>query len=167
MTIGPDYLGEGICRFTVWAPVPSLVELRLLDPQQRTVPMTRDDRGYWRVEVDSLRPGTRYFFRLDGRDELPDPASHSQPDGVHGPSAVVDHAGFAWQDSDWRNPNLEEQILYELHVGSFTSEGTFEAIIPRLDALQELGVTALSLMPVAQFPGSRNWGYDGVYPFAV
>jgi maltooligosyltrehalose trehalohydrolase len=167
MTIGPDYLGEGICRFTVWAPVPSLVELRLLDPQERTVPMTRDDRGYWRVEVDGLRPGTRYFFRLDGRDELPDPASHSQPDGVHGPSAVVDHAGFAWQDSDWHNPDLEEQILYELHVGSFTSEGTFEAIIPRLDALQELGVTGLSLMPVAQFPGSRNWGYDGVCPFAV
>src|SRR5205085_296455 len=107
-----------------------------------------------------------YFFRLDGDKRRPDPASRYQPQGVHGPSAVMDST-YEWTDSSWRGLPLESHVFYELHVGAFTPEGTFEAIIPDLPRLKALGVTAIELMPVAQFPGRRNWGYDGVYPFAV
>jgi len=116
--------------------------------------------------VDDVGPGSLYRYRLDGRQERPDPASRYQPQDVHGPSQVVDDA-FTWADHDWRGLPWPHYVLYELHVGTFTREGTFDGIIPYLDTLQELGVTAVELMPVAQFPGSRNWGYDGVYPFAV
>jgi len=127
----------------------------------------RGERGYHEGVVEEVPPGSRYFFVLDGTTERPDPASRFQPLGVHGPSEVVDPAAFAWEDDAWRGRALEEQVQYELHVGTFTSEGTFDAVIPHLDGLRELGVTTLEIMPVAQFPGSRNWGYDGVYAFAV
>src|SRR5262249_33843605 len=111
-------------------------------------------------------PGQRYLYRLDNGPDRPDPASRWQPEGVHGPSAV-DDPSFDWHDQDWRGRALEEMGLYELDVGTFTAEGTFDAVIGQMERLADLGVTALSLMPVAQFPGVRNWGYDGVYPYAV
>jgi maltooligosyltrehalose trehalohydrolase len=164
--LGPRYLGNGRCGFTVWAPLAAAVEVRLLTPRERLVPLTPSARGYHTAVVDDVEPGTLYFYRLNGAAERPDPASRFQPQGVHGPSQVID-SDFAWQDDDWSGIPLRDYILYELHVGTFTTEGTFDAVIPQLDALKELGITAIELMPVAQFPGSRNWGYDGVYLFAV
>lgn len=139
----------------------------MTSPVQKTVPMQKRGDGYFEALVKEAGPGTRYLYALDGELERPDPASAYQPEGVHGPSAVVDHRAFAWEDSGWKGPSLDEYIIYELHVGTFTSEGTFEAAAARLPYLEELGVTAVEIMPVAQFPGGRNWGYDGVYPFAV
>jgi maltooligosyltrehalose trehalohydrolase len=129
--------------------------------------MEQDFWGYWQATVPGVPPGSRYFYLLQGQDLLPDPASYYQPLGVHQASEVVDHQDFAWQDQDWPGLQAQEMILYELHVGAFSPEGTLQAIIPRLQELKELGINTLSLMPVTQFPGSRNWGYDGVYPFAV
>jgi maltooligosyltrehalose trehalohydrolase len=122
--------------------------------------------GYFHTVVEGVAAGTLYRYRLDGEKERPDPASRYQPNGVHEPSQIVD-SRFDWNDSHWRGIPLERYVLYELHVGTFTQEGTFDAIIPRLATLKDLGVTAIEIMPVAQFPGDRNWGYDGVYPYAV
>lgn len=140
--------------------------LHLVQPR-KSFPMTKDDEGYWHVSVKDLPAEARYYFRPDDEADFPDPASNYQPEGVHGPSQVVDHTTYRWQDEAWKGIPLEEMILYELHVGTFTPEGTFEAVIPRLDALKNLGINALEIMPVSQFPGDRNWGYDGVYPYAV
>jgi maltooligosyltrehalose trehalohydrolase len=128
--------------------------------------MEPEEGGYFSAVVEGVEPGAWYFYRLDNERERPDPASRFQPRGVHGPSQIVDHR-FHWEDTSWSGLPLAEYILYELHAGAFTPEGTFDAIIPRLRQLKELGVTAVELMPVAQFPGGRNWGYDGVFPFAV
>lgn len=165
--LGATYLGNGRCQFLVWAPLPQRVELVVASPEERVLPMERDERGYWRCTVDGVEPGDTYRYRLDGARQRPDPASRFQPEGVHGPSQVIARDTFAWEDHAWPGVTLDDFIIYELHVGTFTSEGTFDAIIPHLDDLKGLGVTAVELMPVAQFPGSRNWGYDGVYPFAV
>jgi len=129
--------------------------------------MERDPLGYHRVVVDKMRPTTRYLYRLNNSLEYPDPASRLQPEGVHGSSQVVDLRPFEWTDSDWKGIPLEDVVFYEVHVGTFTEEGTFAALIPHLDRLSDLGVNTIELMPIAQFPGTRNWGYDGVYPFAV
>jgi maltooligosyltrehalose trehalohydrolase len=129
--------------------------------------MTPEESGYHTVRVDGLGEGTRYFYRLPGKRLRPDPVSRFQPLGVHGPSEVVDPEAFDWEDHFWKGMAPEKMILYEIHVGTFTAAGTFEAVIPLLDYLQEeLGVTALELMPVAQFPGERNWGYDGTFLYA-
>jgi maltooligosyltrehalose trehalohydrolase len=165
-SIGAHYLGDGRSLFRVWAASASRVDLRLLTPHEKIVPLSPLGNGYYGAEVADVPPGTRYLFRLDGDKERPDPASRFQPQGVHGPSQVVDSC-FAWEDKCWFGLPLEQYIIYELHVGTFTAEGTFEAIIPYLPELKELGVTAVEIMPVAQFPGDRNWGYDGVYAFAV
>lgn len=127
--------------------------------------MKRGDRGYREAVVAGLFPETQDLYRLDGDEERPDPASHFQPDGVHGPSRVVNHHGFMWQDQTWKGLSLAEMIIYELHVGTFAPIGTFEGIKPRLSDLRELGVNAIEIMPIGQFPGRRNRGYDGVYPF--
>ncbi|WP_205573200.1 malto-oligosyltrehalose trehalohydrolase [Flavisolibacter nicotianae] len=153
--------------FTVWAPLKESMILHLVYPTDENQAMTKDEQGYWRVSVTDLPPDARYFFRPDDEGDFPDLASGFQPDGVHGPSQVVDHAAFAWHDADWQGLPMEDLVLYEVHVGTFTTEGTFEAMIPRLDELKALGINALELMPVAQFPGCRNWGYDGVFPYAV
>ncbi len=166
LKLGAAYRGDRSCTFTLWAPLLNQAALRLVAPEQRLIPMSRDARGYWRATVNDIDPGALYFYQWNGETDRPDPASHRQPQGVHGPSEVVDHA-FAWSDADWQTPPLPQWVIYELHVGTFTAEGTFAAIIPRLAELRELGVNALELMPVAQFPGERNWGYDGVYPFAA
>jgi maltooligosyltrehalose trehalohydrolase len=145
------------------------VEVVLAGQSRRSAELEPSGRGYFAGEVAGVGPGDDYLYRLhrdDGAVERPDPASRSQPHGVHGPSRVLDPA-FAWRDAGWRGPGLGDYVLYELHVGTFTPHGTFRAAIPRLAELKELGVTAVELMPVAQFPGERNWGYDGVYPFAA
>ena len=160
------YLGDRRCSFRIWAPRAQRVEVRIVAPDQQIIPLRKGERGYHEVVAESVVPGALYFYRLDGEKERPDPASRFQPEGVHGPSAVVD-LRFSWDDSGWSGLPLVDHIIYELHVGTFTAEGTFAAVIPHLEHLKELGITALELMPIAQFPGSRNWGYDGTYPFAV
>ncbi|QSR84759.1 malto-oligosyltrehalose trehalohydrolase [Methylacidimicrobium sp. B4] len=160
------FLTRDGCHFCVWAPNPSRCELSLVEPVQRLHPMEKESAGYWTVTLPEAGPGWLYRYRLEGEREFPDPASRCQPQGVHGPSEVVDEA-FPWNDSSWRGLELPDYVLYELHVGTFTPEGSFAAILPRLPELRELGIRAIELMPLAQFPGRRNWGYDGVYPFAV
>ena len=153
-------------RFLVWAPVADRVVLRLLGPPERRVPMEPVGGGYHEALVPDAPAGSRYGFELGPGPAHADPASRSQPEGVHGPSAVVSDA-FPWTDREWSGLALQDVVLYEIHVGAFTPEGTFEGVIPRLPDLADLGVTAIELMPVAQFPGTRNWGYDGVFPFAA
>lgn len=158
--------GDGATRFRVWAPRAREVAVILPESGSRAHPLVAEGDGYFAGTVPGVGPGDRYLYRLDGGEERPDPASRHQPDGVHAPSAVVDPDRFPWRDGEWSGLPLEEYVIYELHVGTFTQEGTFAAAIDRLPYLLELGVTAVELMPVAQFPGERNWGYDGVYPFA-
>jgi len=167
MRVGANYQGNDHCQFVVWAPLREQVAVELIEPVYRMIPMQSQSRGYWQVQVEGIKPGTLYRYRLDDEVSRPDPASHSQPQDVHGLSAVIDHADFNWHDQSWQGLALEEWVIYELHVGTFTAMGTFAAIIPRLEDLVDLGITAIELMPVAQFPGDRNWGYDGAYPYAV
>jgi maltooligosyltrehalose trehalohydrolase len=167
MKLGATYKGNDQCSFIVWAPEANVVELKFISPLGKSIPMYRTGRGYWKVETAGVKPGTTYMYVLDRNTIRPDPASNYQPDGVHKASQVIDHTSFLWEDTAWRGIDLAEYVIYELHVGTFTPEGTFNAIIPKLNELQDLGITAIELMPVAQFPGNRNWGYDGVYPYAV
>jgi maltooligosyltrehalose trehalohydrolase len=165
-SLGARYLGQNRCQFLVWAPHQRKSGVQLQLPAKGAVSMEEVANGYFQLLMDEVGPGTRYQFLLGEGKLRPDPASRFQPDGVHGPSEVIDPS-FAWTDGGWINPPLAQYIFYELHAGLFTAAGTLDAIIPRLPYLKELGITALELMPVAQFPGTRNWGYDGVYPFAV
>ncbi|GAA4411292.1 malto-oligosyltrehalose trehalohydrolase [Nibrella viscosa] len=150
----------------VWSPLSVTVEICLVK-NAKCLPLTENEYGYWSLTTDELQPGDLYRFLLNGETERPDPASLSQPEGVHGASQALDLSNFKWTDHQWKNLPLEEYVMYELHTGTFTPEGTFAAIEAKLDYLKQLGVNAIEIMPVAQFPGSRNWGYDGVYPFAV
>jgi maltooligosyltrehalose trehalohydrolase len=165
-TLGATYLGNHRTHFLVWAPLADRVEVHLVGPGEALFPLESGPRGYFQGTLNGVGPGRLYFYRLDGEKDRPDPTSRFQPRDVHGPSQVVD-LRFPWGDRGWLGLPLQEFILYELHVGAFSPAGTFAAIIPQLDALKDLGVTALELMPVAQFPGSRNWGYDGAFPYAV
>jgi maltooligosyltrehalose trehalohydrolase len=142
------------------------VDLVLEGPPREAQPLDRGPDGFFTGFVAGLRAGVRYRYRLDGHGPYPDPASRFQPSGVHGPSEVVDPRSFRWSSEEWRGPDPADLILYELHVGTFSPEGTFAGVVPRLQHLVGLGVTALELMPVADFPGDRNWGYDGVSLFA-
>jgi maltooligosyltrehalose trehalohydrolase len=157
---------DGRCTFTVWAPLRKQVALQLQGKSTTIHSLVPDDRGFWSITLDSFRNGDRYLFRLDDQALFPDPASRSQPEGVHGPSAIADSA-YPWTDDKWKGLPLEDMILYELHTGTFTPAGTFEGVISKLDHLVKTGINTIEIMPVAQFPGTRNWGYDGVYPFAV
>jgi maltooligosyltrehalose trehalohydrolase len=172
--MSPDQLGavpleDGRCRFTVWAPYAEGVEVLRTDFEAQPAPMGRQPEGYFRAEL-AAPPGACYRYRLHLPDgevrDRPDPVSRSQPEGVHGPSQVVS-AAFDWSADHWCGRSLPHYVIYELHVGTFSREGTFDGAIRHLDHLADLGVTAVELMPVAQFPGTRNWGYDGVHPFAV
>jgi maltooligosyltrehalose trehalohydrolase len=172
----------GTTTFRVWAPDHASVDLVVdveadlqVGPGVPEGPPLRDIRplspepcGYWSGSFAGLAPGTLYRYRLDGHADqvFPDPVSRFQPYGVHGPSQVVDPSTFDWTDREWRAPSLDEIVFYELHVGTFTPAGTFRGAIDRLPHLKELGITAIELMPVADFPGDRNWGYDGVALFA-
>jgi maltooligosyltrehalose trehalohydrolase len=131
--------------------------------------MAKDAAGVHTVELPAteVAPGATYLYQLEGQDEWPDPASRSQPHGVHAPSQIVDLRSFRWSSDAWKTPDLSSTVLYELHVGTFSAEGTFDGVIPHLDELAELGITTIEIMPVAQFPGARNWGYDGVYLYAA
>jgi maltooligosyltrehalose trehalohydrolase len=153
-------------EFIVWAPLRDRVELVLTAPAGTLHAMEKDEWGYWRVRLP-VAAGSRYLFRLDSEVSCPDPASLWQPEGVHGPSAVVDLNAYCWEDEGWTGMPLANMILYELHVGTFTETHDFDGVGQKLDYLAELGINAIELMPLAQFPGVRNWGYDGVYPFAV
>lgn len=164
--LGAHYHESHGCDFLVWAPRAERLQLHLLAPRERSLPMQRMTDGYFYLRVEDAAPGHLYLYRFASGEERPDPASRLQPQGVHGPSEIFD-SRFPWQDESWRGIELRDYVFYELHVGAFTPEGAFDAIMPRLAALKDLGVTAIELMPVAQFPGSRNWGYDGVYPFTV
>jgi len=159
---------DGTTRFRVWAPRRSRVELVLEggSGDARFLPLREEPEGYWGLSVDEAEAGALYRFRVDGDGPFPDPASRYQPRGVHGPSQVVDPGRYRWRNESFAGHRLEDVVLYELHVGTFTSEGTFAAASERLPYLRDLGVTAVELMPVADFPGQRNWGYDGVCLFA-
>jgi maltooligosyltrehalose trehalohydrolase len=163
MPFGAALRADGSTRFRLWAPSAKQVEL-LLDG--RALPLAIGPNGWCETVVEQVIAGTRYAYRIDGGLVVPDPASRSNPDDVHGASAVVDPLAFVWPDDDWRGRPWHEAVIYELHVGCFTAEGTFVAAIARLDDLVALGITGIELMPVADFPGRRGWGYDGVLPFA-
>ena len=165
--LGATPLPDGSCQFVVWAPRRKRIELHLLDDRPEFQLMEKDTLGYHRVVARPIATGSRYFYRLDGGQERPDPASRFQPEGVHGPSATVDLRSSEWTDASWKGLPLEEMVFYELHVGTFTAEGTLAAVVSHFDQLADLGINTIELMPLAQFPGQRNWGYDGVYPFAV
>ncbi len=165
LDIGSCVLGEGRVRFKVWAPFAKHIAVRFLSGR-RDERLKKEWRDYFEGVVEGVHPLDRYLYLIDDNTPLPDPASRSQPEGVHGPSEIVDPYAFSWENDDWKGIPLADFIIYELHVGTFTREGTFDAIIDHLDYLRELGITAIELMPVAQFSGARNWGYDGVYPYA-
>lgn len=150
-------------QFRVWSPHADRVDLACDD---QLFPMTRSGAGWWLAEVAAAAPGARYAFCVDGGPERPDPRSPFQPDGVHRRSCVVEHAAFGWSDQRFQARPLSAAVIYELHVGTFTEEGTFEGAIERLDHLADLGVTHVELMPVAEFDGDRGWGYDGVDLYA-
>jgi len=167
LDLGATPLDDGGTSFRVWAPnVKQLSVLLLSGNENRVVRLQEEDDGYFAGTVAGIGEGERYFYQFDDGAARPDPASRFQPEGVHGPSQVVSPNSFPWSDKGWQGILLDAYIIYELHVGAFTREGTFDALVAQLDYLVDLGVTALELMPVAQFPGERNWGYDGVNPFA-
>jgi maltooligosyltrehalose trehalohydrolase len=181
--LGATFLEGGTCQFVVWAPRAEKVEVRILDDRTRfstaaaitgsnrsegrLMGLKKTIRGYHEGIAEGVKPGARYVYCLDRKKDRPDPASMFQPEGVHGPSQIIDNRGFRWADANWRGLSLQDYIIYEVHVGTYSAEGTLAAIIPHLDEIEKLGVTALELMPLAQFPGGRNWGYDGAFPFAV
>jgi len=156
---------DGTISFVLWAPRVESAELHLVD-EDEVLAMERRDNGYFSITTERAAAGSRYFFRRDG-DDFPDPASVSQPDGVHGASQVLDFSDVSWSDSTFVPPSTDSLVIYELHVGTFTEAGTFAAAAERLGELASLGVTAVEVMPIAEFAGNRNWGYDGVAWFAA
>jgi len=170
MPFGAEPTLEGAVRFRLWAPASHRTDLVLLEPRRedspRILPMRPAGEGFYELVTDAARPGSLYRYRIDGDIEVPDPASRFNPQDVSGPSCVVDPRSFKWSDSAWRGRPWHEAVVYELHVGTFTPEGTFAGVESKLDHLVELGVNTIELMPLADFPGRRGWGYDGVLPFA-
>ncbi|GAB4067364.1 malto-oligosyltrehalose trehalohydrolase [Angustibacter speluncae] len=152
--------------FSVWAPSATAVDV-VLPGDGRREPLRRNDDGWWSAEVDDAGHGTDYWYSLDGADPVPDPRSAWQPDGVHGPSRVFDAARHRWDDTSWSGTDVRGALFYELHVGTFTAEGTLDSAVERLDHLVSLGVDVVELMPLAAFPGRWGWGYDGVDLYAV
>ncbi|GEO09175.1 malto-oligosyltrehalose trehalohydrolase [Segetibacter aerophilus] len=164
-SLGVNFNERGEAEVAIWAPLQENVEIILQDKQ--TIKLTKDDFGYWKTCTKEIKVGDLYKVSLGDDKVFPDPASVSQPEGVHGFSKAVDVQQFKWNDSNWNNLPLEDYVLYELHTGTFTTEGTFAALEGKLSYLKELGINAIEIMPVSQFPGGRNWGYDGVFPYAV
>ena len=154
-------------EFRVWAPIPNQITLRLTraGAEPRDIPMRRDGEDF--VATAAAAAGDRYAYVLDGGPPIPDPVSRFLPEGVHGPSQIIDPSAFQWTDVGWRGLALRDYVIYELHVGTFTPEGTFDSAIAKLEYLKRLGVTVVEVMPVSAFPGKRDWGYDGVSPYAV
>ncbi|HKJ09686.1 MAG TPA: malto-oligosyltrehalose trehalohydrolase [Gammaproteobacteria bacterium] len=167
MPFGAQLTDDGRVRFRLWAPAASQVELCLEGAApELCLPMAAEQGGWWGIITEHAAVETLYRYRIDGKLRIPDPASRFQPDDVHGPSQVIDPERRQWSDGHWNGRPWEQTVLYELHVGTFSPEGTFAGVASRLDHLVDLGVTAIELMPAADFPGTRNWGYDGVLPFA-
>jgi len=158
---GPKLTKDG-ALFRLWAPAAKRVDL-LLD---RPHPLRRGDDGWFSAEISGVRAGARYKFRIDDEIDVPDPASSRQPDDVSGPSEVIDHSAYQWRARDWRGRPWHEAVVLEAHVGAFTKQGTWRAMIEKLDHFAQTGITALELMPLADFAGARNWGYDGVLWYA-
>jgi maltooligosyltrehalose trehalohydrolase len=165
MPFGAEVLPGGEVRFRLWAPSAESVSL-VLEDEQRVLPMERLESGFYGLTTDAARVGSRYRYELQDGFCVPDPASRFQPEDVQGPSVVVDPGAYQWRQLGWRGRRWEEAVLYELHVGAFSDEGTFDGLRRKLDYLVDLGVTAIELMPLSDFAGTRNWGYDGVMPFA-
>lgn len=167
MPFGAQVLDDGQVRFRLWAPAAREVDVCLEHKGKSTeLPMSAAGDGWFALDTAAAGAGSRYRYRVDGGMKVPDPASRFNPDDVHEASEVINAAQFAWQDTDWRGRAWEDAVIYELHVGTFSPEGNYEGVIRRLDYLKDLGVTAIELMPLADFPGSHNWGYDGVLLFA-
>jgi len=165
--IGVTFESDGkLAQVRVWAPGKSSVKIEIPE-KNLVIPLKPVEKGYWTLQTEKIAPGDQYRFILNNEKSCPDPVSLSQSDGVHGLSEAVDLSLYNWKDSSWNNSSIADYIIYELHAGTFTEEGTLPAIIDNLPYLKSLGITAIEIMPVAQFPGSRNWGYDGVFPFAV
>jgi malto-oligosyltrehalose trehalohydrolase len=165
MPFGAQLEADQTARFQLWAPSQEAVAL-VLEDQQRILPMAQIESGFFALTTDAAGAGSRYRFLLEDGTRVPDPASRHQPEDVHGPSEVIDPRAYAWRHAAWPGRPWHETVLYELHVGAFSEEGTFDGLRHKLDYLAGLGVTALELMPLAEFSGTRNWGYDGVMPFA-
>jgi len=163
--MGAD-LTDGGVHFRVWAPSRHSVEVVVEGGEERVVPLEKDGSGYFAGLVEGIAAGARYKYRLDSRDSFPDPASRFQPEGPHHASEVVDPSAFRWTDSKWRGVTLEGQVIYEMHIGTFTKAGTWASAAGELPHLAEIGITLLEVMPVAEFPGRFGWGYDGVHLFA-
>ncbi len=166
MPFGAECREDGSVRFRLWAPAAQRVDLSLETGDLR-VPLSRTEDGWFEAVTDQAKAGSLYKFRINEGQEVPDPASRFQPRDVHGPSEVIDASCFNWGDEKWRGRPWEEAVVYETHVGAFTKAGTFSAVEQKLEHLMQVGVTAIELMPVSDFPGKRNWGYDGVLPFAA
>jgi maltooligosyltrehalose trehalohydrolase len=167
MPFGAECGDDGSVRFRLWAPAARQVELSLTGPSRTMhLPLVREEEGWFELRTEAAVPGSQYYFRINGGQNVPDPASRFQPHDVHGPSEVIEPQAFHWEDGGWRGRNWNEAVVYELHAGAFTPGGTFSAVAQRLDYLVDLGITAVELMPVSDFAGRRNWGYDGVFPFA-
>jgi maltooligosyltrehalose trehalohydrolase len=164
-SLGVNFDSKGLAEVSIWAPLHDDVHLLLSNNNKIT--LTKDELGYWKTITKEIKEGDLYKVFLGEGQVFPDPASASQPEGVHGLSEALNLQDFDWKDNQWNNIPLEEYIMYELHTGTFTDEGTFEALEKRLPYLKELGINAIEIMPVSQFPGGRNWGYDGVFPYAV
>ncbi|THB71055.1 MAG: malto-oligosyltrehalose trehalohydrolase [Desulfovibrio sp.] len=164
--VGVSKIPDGGYVFSVFAPEKSWVGLKFTHRTGPAMAMNKNEEGYWSLPVRDAKPGENYWFRL-GAKVFPDPASHFQPSGVFGPSQLWDHQDFPWSDSSFLPPDIKEAVIYELHIGAFTKQGTLAAAQHKLADLAELGITAVEVMPVAQFSGRWNWGYDGVFPFAV
>jgi maltooligosyltrehalose trehalohydrolase len=162
LEFGATVVSGGSVRFRVWAPLAGTIDVKITAPSPGTTRLVKSNNDVFEGTVDHVRPGTDYVYVIDGTTERPDPVSRWQPHGVHGPSRVVDPKAFTWTDENWRGLSLEDYVFYELHVGTFTDEGTFDGVIRKLPHLRGLGVTAIEIMPIAECPGSRNWGYDGV-----
>lgn len=164
VTLGATVERDAV-RFRCWAPERTLVEV-LLEEGRSGYPLKRDQQGYWSRRVQGARAGMTYRYRLDGGEAYPDPCSRFQPTGPHGPSLIVDPGAYRWQDEGWQGVTMRGQVIYELHVGTFTPEGTFDAAVAQLNVLKDLGITVVEVMPVGEFPGRWNWGYDGVGLYA-
>ncbi|HZR58695.1 MAG TPA: malto-oligosyltrehalose trehalohydrolase, partial [Terriglobales bacterium] len=165
MPFGAECLPNGSVRFRLWAPKAHNVDLSLSE-REAPLPMVQQKDGWFELVTSEAKEGSRYQYQINGGLKVPDPASRFQPSDVHGPSQVIDPTSFQWQDSDWGGRPWEEAVIYELHLGTFSPEGTFAGVEKKLDYLANLGITAIELMPVSDFAGKRNWGYDGVLPFA-
>ncbi len=163
LDLGATVTPDGV-RFRLWATKPKRIEVVLQDGTAHQ--LQKDDAGYWTSLVPQAKAGMTYRYRVDGNDSFPDPCSRFQPEGPHGPSLIVDPGTYRWRDQQWRGVDMHGQVIYELHIGTFTPDGTFDSAIKEFDELKRLGITVIEVMPVAEFPGRWNWGYDGVDLYA-